>query len=80
MPMASPAARELSPQQSPPARYAYPALASALPTCDINYTFLTDDDGDDHSVDSQNTGHDDGDDGFHDEVGLDDAHGANADS
>ena len=43
-------------------------------------TSLDDDDGDDHAVDTQDTGHDDGYDGFHDEFWFEDTHGADADS
>ena len=39
-------------------------------------TFLDDDDSDDHTVDTQDTSHDNGHHGFHDEVGFQDTHGA----
>ena len=39
-----------------------------------------DDDGDDEAVDAEDTGHDHGDDGLHDELGAHDAHGGDADA
>ena len=39
-----------------------------------------DDDGDDEAVDTEDSSHDDGDDGLHDELGAHDAHGRDADA
>jgi len=41
---------------------------------------LSDDDGNDHSVDSQDTSHDDWNDGFHDKTRLQDSHRTDSDS
>lgn len=39
---------------------------------------MDDNDGDDHTVDTEDTSHDDRDDWFHDELGFEDTHGADA--
>ena len=41
-------------------------------------TFLTDDDGHDHAVDAEDTGHDHGDQGLHDHLGSPDGDTADA--
>lgn len=43
-------------------------------------TFLHNDDSNDHTVDTQDTSHDDWDNGLHDEFGFEDTHGADTDS
>ena len=43
-------------------------------------TLSVKDDSDDEAIDTQDTRHDNGDDGLEDEVGLEDTHGANADT
>jgi hypothetical protein len=43
-------------------------------------TFVVEDDSDDETIDTQDTRHDNGDDGLEDEVGLEDTHTADADS
>ena len=40
-------------------------------------TLLSHENGDDHAVHTEHTGHDDGDDRFEEEVGLEDSHGDN---
>lgn len=41
-------------------------------------TFIIKDDSDDETIDTQDTRHDNGNDGLEDEVGLEDTHGADA--
>jgi len=62
IPIARPAARELNPQQSPDARWAYALLAVYLSSTKIRarITFLNDDDSNNHTVDTQDTSHYDG--------------------
>ena len=43
-------------------------------------TLSVKDDSDDEAIDTQDTRHDNGNDGLEDEVGLEDTHGANADT
>ena len=43
-------------------------------------TFLDEDNCDDHTVDTKNTSHDNGNDGFHDKVRLEDTHGSDTNS
>ena len=43
-------------------------------------TFLDDDDGDDHTINTEDTSHDDWDDGLHDKFGFEDTHGADSDT
>ena len=43
-------------------------------------TSLDNNDSHDHTIDTQDTGHDNGDDWLHDELWLEDTHGANSDS
>ena len=43
-------------------------------------TFLDDDDSNDHTINTEDTSHDDGHDGFHDEFGFEDTHGADSDT
>lgn len=43
-------------------------------------TFLYDDDGNDHTIDTEDTSHDDGYDGLHDKFGFENTHGADADT
>ena len=45
-----------------------------------SFTFLHDNDGDDHTVNTENTSHDDGYDGLHDEFGLENTHRADTDA
>ena len=61
IPIARPAARELKPQQSPDARWAYALLAVYLSSTRIKtrITFLNNNDSHNHSIDTQDTSHDD---------------------
>jgi hypothetical protein len=43
-------------------------------------TFLDNDDGDDHTIDTENTGHDDWHNRLHDQLWLENTHGTDSDS